>query len=140
MWYYADDFHWLYLGEQALKTPSLIISHTIFNYFRPVINMSFWFEALMYGSNATAHHLFNLFIHFLTSIILFGVVRRLTDSNTNALFTAILFTIAPGSVEAVLWISGRIDLLSTLFYISSILLQKFYYISHLENEKLMLIL
>ena len=59
----------------------------------------------LYGLRPGWHHLTNVFLHALNSILLFVVLRRMTGALWRSAFVALLFAIHPLHVEA-----GRLDL------------------------------
>ncbi len=69
-WFFADDFYWMYFGLKALESPELIITHTFFNYYRPIVNMIFSLEILWAGLSAIPRHVLNLSIHLATSSLI----------------------------------------------------------------------
>jgi hypothetical protein len=66
------------------------------------------------------HHLSNLFIHVLTTLILFRVFARMTKSVGASAFVAALFALHPLHVESVAWIAERKDVLSGLWWVIAV--------------------
>ncbi|WP_285568729.1 tetratricopeptide repeat protein [Geothrix limicola] len=71
----------------------------------------------LFGTWAGGHHLANLFLHVLNSVLLFYFLRRITASAWPSAGVALLFALHPLHVESVAWIAERKDVLSTLFWI-----------------------
>ncbi len=67
-------------------------------------------------------HLQNLIWHVLNSLLVFVVGRRLLTSTPGAFFLALLFALHPMQTEAVTYVSGRRDVLSTFFFLASLAL------------------
>ena len=67
-----------------------------------------------YGSFAGGHHLTNLVVHTLNTLLLFLLLRRLTGNTSASWIAAALFGWHPLRTESVAWIFERKDLLSTL--------------------------
>ena len=67
-----------------------------------------------YGPFAGGHHLTNLLLHTLNTLLLFLVLRRLTGNTAGSWIVAAFFGWHPLHVESVAWIAERKDLLSTL--------------------------
>lgn len=80
----------------------------------------------IYGLNAGGHHLTNLLLHILNTLLLFLVLKRITGSVWKSAFVAALFAVHPLHVESVAWVSERKDVLSTLFWILTILAYAYY--------------
>lgn len=88
--------------EQANWHPLTWISHAL--------------DCTMFGLDPKYHHAMNLFIHILSSIILFLLLNKITHSLWGSAFVAIVFAIHPLHVESVAWASERKDVLSGLLF------------------------
>jgi tetratricopeptide (TPR) repeat protein len=62
-------------------------------------------KAWFHGS-ALPCHLINLSLHFLNSLLVYGLMRRLWVAPVPALMLAALFAVHPALSESVLWVSG----------------------------------
>jgi tetratricopeptide (TPR) repeat protein len=62
--------------------------------------------------NPWMFHAANLFVHSLSVLMVFAVLRRLLRNNLGAMFGALVFAIHPLQVESVAWMSGLKDVLS----------------------------
>ncbi len=71
----------------------------------------------LYGSKAGGHHLTNVIFHIANTLLLFIVLRQMTNALWPSAFMAALFALHPMHVESVAWISERKDVLSTLFWL-----------------------
>ncbi len=91
-------------------------------YFRPLIVLSFAADRLLYGDHAAGYHLSNLLMHLSTTLLLWGIARRVLGAGFAAWSAAALFAIHPAHTVAVGWISGRTDVLATMFYAAAFLL------------------
>jgi tetratricopeptide (TPR) repeat protein len=69
------------------------------------------------GLNPFGYHFSNLVYHIITVLLVFLVIRVLTGNYLVAFIAALLFSIHPVHTESVAYISGRRDILSTLFYL-----------------------
>jgi tetratricopeptide (TPR) repeat protein len=72
-------------------------------------------DVQLYGLHPGRHHLTNLLFHIVNTILLFGILRRMTGKLWQSGFVAALFALHPLHVESVVWVAERKDLLSTLF-------------------------
>jgi tetratricopeptide (TPR) repeat protein len=81
----------------------------------PLTWMSHMLDTQLFGMNAGAHHLINVFFHLLNSALLFMILHRMTGALWRSAFVAALFALHPLHVESVAWISERKDVLSTFF-------------------------
>lgn len=87
----------------------------------PLTWLSLMLDVQLFGRSAGAHHVVNVFFHLLNSILAFAVFRRLTGCFWKSAIVAMLFAVHPTHVESVAWISERKDVLSTLFWLLTML-------------------
>ena len=66
-------------------------------------------------------HFTNLLFHLANTVLLFLLLRRLTQAPWRSAFAAALFGLHPLHVESVAWISERKDVLSTFFGLLTLL-------------------
>lgn len=82
----------------------------------PLTWISHQLDVALFGMSPGAHHAINLTIHVASTLVLFGVLRRMTGSSGPSAFVAALFAVHPLHVESVAWVAERKDVLSTLFF------------------------
>jgi hypothetical protein len=90
-------------------------------YFRPLVALTFVADRAAYGTSAAGYHATNLALHVATTLIVFGLARRLLPSPPAAIVAAALFAVHPAHSEAIVWVSARTDLLCTLLYSAAFL-------------------
>jgi len=83
----------------------------------PLTWLSHMLDVQVYGLNPWGHHLTNLLLHALNTVLVFLVFRKMTGAAWRSLIVALLFGLHPLRVEPVAWISERKDVLSTLFWL-----------------------
>lgn len=86
------------------------------NNWHPLTWLSHMIDFQIYGSNPAGHHLTNVFLHILNTLLLFIVLKRMTKFFWQSAFVAALFAIHPLHIESVAWVAERKDVLSTLFW------------------------
>ncbi len=86
----------------------------------PVVWFSHMLDCSLFGLFPGGHHLTNLLLHVLNTILLFLLLRRLTGAMWRSALVAALFGWHPVHVESVAWVAERKDVLSTLFWILTI--------------------
>jgi len=86
----------------------------------PLTWISHQADWVCYGSFAGGHHLTNLLLHTLNTLLLFLLLRRLTGNTSASWIVAALFGWHPLHTESVAWIAERKDLLSTLSLIGTL--------------------
>jgi tetratricopeptide (TPR) repeat protein len=87
----------------------------------PLTSLSHLLDVQLFGLHAGAHLLENAALHALNSALLFAVLRRMTGRRWPSALVAALFALHPLHVESVAWVSERKDVLSTLFWMLTLL-------------------
>ena len=83
----------------------------------PLTWFSHMLDRQLFGDHSGYHHLTNVLLHAISSVLLFMVLRRMTGARWPSAFVAFVFAIHPLHVESVAWVSERKDVLSALFWI-----------------------
>jgi tetratricopeptide (TPR) repeat protein len=78
-------------------------------------------DCQLFGLNAGYHHLSNLFFHLLNVLLLFLLLYRMTGAMWKSGMVALLFALHPVNVDTVAWIAERKNLLSTTFWMLTML-------------------
>jgi len=81
----------------------------------PVTWLSHMLDYQLFGLNASGHHWVNLGFHIANTLLLFIVLRQMTQAVWRSALVAALFDLHPLHVQSVVWISERKDLLSGFF-------------------------
>lgn len=87
----------------------------------PLTWLSLMADYELYGFTAAGYHISNLLLHILNTLLLFLVLWRMTGETWKCLAVAALFGIHPLNIESVAWIAERKNLLSTLFWLLTLL-------------------
>jgi protein O-mannosyl-transferase len=87
----------------------------------PITWLSHMADVQFYGMNPHGHHLTNVVIHTISSLLLLLFLFRCTGSLWQSSFVAALFALHPLHVESVAWVSERKDVLSALFWLLTLL-------------------
>jgi len=85
-------------------------------YWHPLTWLSYMLDCQLFGTDPGWHHLTNLLLHITSTLLLFAVFRRMTGLLWRSAFVAALFALHPLNVESVAWISERKNVLSTMFW------------------------
>jgi tetratricopeptide (TPR) repeat protein len=91
------------------------------DYWHPLIWLSHMLDFQLFGLKSGMHHLVNLFLHLANTLLLFFVLKRMTGSLWKSAFVAAMFAVHPLNVESVAWASERKNVLSTFFWILTML-------------------
>jgi tetratricopeptide (TPR) repeat protein len=87
----------------------------------PLIWMSHMLDCELFGKNPGRMHLVNVVFHIANTLLLFIIFNRTTKCIWHSAFVSALFAIHPMHVESVAWIAERKDVLSTLFWLLTML-------------------
>jgi hypothetical protein len=77
------------------------LSYTQSDYWHPLTWLSHMSDCQIFGLWAGGHHLTNLALHAVTTVVLFLVLRMMTGALWRSAFVALLFAIHPLRVESV---------------------------------------
>jgi hypothetical protein len=100
----AEGFVWAWTANVA-------------NNWHPLTLLSQMVDCQLFGVNPAGHHLTSLLLHLANVLLLFEVLRRMTDAMGRSAAVAGLFAVHPLHVESVAWVAERKDVLSALFWI-----------------------
>ena len=89
--------------------------------YHPLTWLSLMLDYHLFGLNSGAFHLTNLLFHLANTILLFILLKSLTNSIWRSAMVAVLFAMHPMHVESVAWVAERKDVLSTLFWMLTML-------------------
>lgn len=102
-------------------------------HFHPLTWITHTVDFMLYGMDPMGHHLSNLLLHIMGTLLLFLVLNRMTANPLASGFAAALFALHPLHVESVAWVSDRKDLLCGFFWISALWI----YIRIAENRSIL---
>ncbi len=87
----------------------------------PLTWLSLMLDRQLFGVNPGAFHLVNVALHIAGTILLFVLLARCTGGMWPSFFVAAAFALHPFHVESVAWITERKDVLSTVFWMLTML-------------------
>jgi protein O-mannosyl-transferase len=82
----------------------------------PLTWISHMADCQFFGLRSGWHHLTNVLLHALGSLLLFAALKRMTGALWRSAFVAFLFALHPLHVESVAWIAERKDVLCAFFW------------------------
>ena len=123
-----DDTPWIVNSSRITSISSYLYRST-----RPLTALSVAFNYRLSGEIPTDYHAFNLLIHLLAGLLLYGVVRRTLElpsliasygkySKLIAFFSATLWVVHPLQTESVTYIIQRAESLMGFFYLLTLYL------------------
>ncbi len=98
---------------------------------RPILNLSLAINHALSGYNVTSYHVFNLIIHLLAALCVFGIIRRTLNNKSNPIFLevessvlalaiALIWVVHPLNTESVTYVIQRAESLTALFLFFSL--------------------
>jgi len=87
----------------------------------PLTWLSHMLDCQLFGLDAGKHHLVNVLFHVANSLLLFVLLRFMTGAFWRCALVAALFAWHPVHVESVAWVAERKDVLSTFFWMLTLL-------------------
>jgi tetratricopeptide (TPR) repeat protein len=99
----------------------------------PLTWLSFMADCHFFQNNVRACHTTNVILHIANTLLLFYVFKRMTGCIFKSAFVAAFFALHPLHVESVAWVSERKDVLSTFFWMLTMLA----YIRYTEQKTLL---
>ncbi|MEE9294107.1 MAG: glycosyltransferase family 39 protein [Phycisphaerae bacterium] len=90
-------------------------------FYRPLGVLTFAVDYWLWGMNPFGYHLTNLLLHLACTFLVWRLGLRLMGDARSSFAAAVIFGLHPAHCEAVLWISGRFDLLVCVCALASVL-------------------
>ena len=122
---YDDE---LYVIENHQVQAGISIEGTIWAFttfhagnWHPLTWLSHMLDCELYGLNPMGHHWTNLQLHIANTLLLFFILQQMTGAVWKSAFVAALFALHPLHVESVAWVAERKDVLSTFFWMLTII-------------------
>ena len=107
--------------------PSMLTSHfwsevgEVSHYYRPLITLTFFLDLQIWGLHPLGFHLTNVLAHAAVTLAVLAVARRTLDGEPAAAICALAFALHPLHTESVSFVSGRTDVIATLFFLLALL-------------------
>src|SRR5262245_38494031 len=124
-YFLSDDF--VQIGKVLHKDFSVAWGYEHGGFFRPLFILSYIIDSGIWHDRSFGYHLTNVLIHAANSFLVFNLglaLLRPWQQPAEAIKTAaaagVLFLLHPSHTEAVIWISGRADLIATLFSLAAL--------------------
>lgn len=130
---YVWDDSLLFLDKTALLNDPLswgVLVEPVLpgtTYMRPLVFLTLYAEFQLFGQSPIISHLVNLVLFMVNGVLLFLVSRRIAVLTAQrlptriALIASVLYVVHPALVESTAWVSGRFDLMVTLFFLLAVL-------------------
>jgi protein O-mannosyl-transferase len=97
------------------------VADVALGYYRPLVTLLYRMDRALWGLNPAGYHFTNLVWHLLATLLVYQLALRTTGQIVAAWTGAMLFSVLPAHTEAIGWIQGRVDLVSTTFTLLALL-------------------
>lgn len=114
--------------QQGLTTDSLrwaLTARDAVNWF-PLVWVSHMVDYQLFGADSGWHHLHNVLLHTLATILLCLFLQRATGARWRSALAALFFALHPLHVQSVAWVAERKDVLSACFWFLTLWLYVWY--------------
>jgi len=109
--------------QQGLSWDNVLWAMTAMKaaFWHPLTWLSHMLDSQLFGLNPAGHHVTSLLLHMANVLLLFALLQQMTGSVWCSAWVAALFALHPLNVESVAWVSQRKTVLSTLFWLLTLL-------------------
>jgi tetratricopeptide (TPR) repeat protein len=114
------------LGGFTLENIKWAFRYDHITYWHPVTWLSYMLNVQLYGMKPGGHHMANVLIHIINGLLLFVIFHKATGALWKSAFVAMMFAIHPINVESVAWVSEHKNVLSTFFWMLTLLAYVYY--------------
>lgn len=110
---------WANFTGNYMQIPSMAV-------WRPWLLISLLADYLVWGANPFGFYLTNLLSYNLCIVLYYLFLRKLTESfsplrsGLSSLLCAALFAVSPLHCESISWVVGRVDIVSSVFYLAAL--------------------
>ncbi|MBO7610674.1 MAG: tetratricopeptide repeat protein [Elusimicrobia bacterium] len=104
-----------------------------FQYYRPILNLSFLLETTTFGLNTKIYHLTNIILFILALYSMYIFLLKLNANRTILKLLILLVSVHPILTSCVAWIPARNDTLLAIF----IFLSFIFFVKYLKNNSFM---
>lgn len=90
--------------------------------YMPLTFLSYQLDYVLGGMNPAIFHFNNILLHGINASLVMMLLWLLINNRTAAILGGLLFLVHPLNTEAVVWVAGRKDLLSTGLFLGSLIM------------------
>lgn len=96
-------------------------------FYRPLQTVTLMVDYFLWGKEPLGYHITNTLLHALVGILLFLFLRLVTRNAGLSFLVSAVYAVHPAHTEAVAYMSGRADALSTIFLLLAMIFQRRYW-------------
>ncbi|HEY3136201.1 MAG TPA: hypothetical protein VGL29_09250 [Blastocatellia bacterium] len=117
---FVFDDHGHVLEDKSFRSLANVPKILVASY-RPLRDVTYAIDFAIWGERAVGFHLTSVLLHLANTLLVFVLIRKMTRETMVACFAAFIFAVQPVQVDSVTYISGRRDVLFSLFFLASFL-------------------
>jgi tetratricopeptide (TPR) repeat protein len=125
-WVFDDFIH--VLDRPQLRSLSNVLN--LLSGYRPLRDISYAMDFALWGQSTVGFHFTNVAIHAANAALVFLICYRVMGDLPAALLASLIFAVHPIQTDAVAYVSGRRDILFSLFYLGAFYL----YLSYCQTR------
>ncbi len=107
-------------------------THFYIGNYHPLTMLSYAIDWKLFGKHAAGYHIENIVWHFLNTILVFYLGKKIQLKPLQAFVLACVFAFHPLQIESVAWVAERKNLLYAFFFILSLL----FYIQYKNTQSI----
>ena len=105
-----------------------------FQYYRPILNLSFLVETSIFGFNTKIYHITNIILFILVLYLMYILLSKLKLNKTISKLLLLLISVHPVFTSTAVWIPARNDTILAIFiFLSFIFFIKYLEINSIKN-------
>jgi Tfp pilus assembly protein PilF len=122
IYYIKDSPNYFKASNVDYRTLFQIKEHKGFSYYRPTLFISFVIDHELWDLSPFGFHLSNVIFYSISTVLFYLLVLfvlgefRVDGKEVKAFLSSLFFAFYPTHVESASWVSGRMDLLCSLFF------------------------
>ncbi len=132
-YFVGDDFTWFRWAAKSVDIGAVVRFFTQSDgfFYRPGTKVYFQAMYQFFWLNQTAYHTVSLFLHFMVSVLVYFLAKKIFRTKLLSVISAFVFLLLSGFAEVIFWVSAT----GFLFTSVCILLSVLSYIAWTENRK-----
>jgi hypothetical protein len=115
-----DDFIWLYRAKTLTQNWRQMFYPDVI-YFDPIVYLMFLADSFIGNLDPRWYHAVDLIIHSFNAFLVYRFSKMLTGDDKAGLYGSVLFASSFAIADAVLWPSSRVDLVSVMFSLGTLI-------------------
>lgn len=117
----TDDYHFILFNPMIRSTTldgllAVVTSlNKPFNEYQPLTFLTYWLDYAVFGLKPVGFYATQIILHLINVLLVFFLMKEISESDELALVTALIFGIHPLQVDTVAMLNQRENLLAALF-------------------------